>query len=160
MRYILALILCVSCQCKSTWKKQTIVSHKKEDDLRILSHMPKNRFRSLELELVKSGDTLTLYLNSHAFPFPSDNGNTILTFKTPTRTYHYTLPLYAGAARIKLPPHLSSRILTHLHNETPFTLQIAGHSTTTISAKGASKALYWLYASPTIPSNKPLKLDI
>ncbi len=134
-RLVLLLFFAVLCACnkQSHWSSDQIYSNDKESQSAKLTYISKDRIHGIDMEMIRIGERLNIYLNIHSIPSPPYNGDpkkALIKIKTTEKTFSFEAYRFEGGQKFLLPEEASRMLISALQNREAPTLILPGYRTT------------------------------
>ncbi len=137
------VILMSGCTPKENpWKSSSISTKYAAYNSKRLTIEPKNKFRGIELEIIKNHKGLKGYLNIRSLTLPfsnCDSSKCAITVSTGAETRHYALDILKGRQRMLLSADALEFIIDSLSHQTNVDIA-TGRFHSTIPSEGFEKA--------------------
>jgi hypothetical protein len=153
-------VIFFACSKSSHWSSDRISSEEKESCSSRLSYTSKDRIHGVDVEFLKIGDRLNVYLHIHSIPVPPQEGNpntAPVKIKTGEGIFSFSAYRFEGGQRFLLSEQASHLLISALQNQKEATLILPGYRST-IQPEDFSRKFHQLqHALPfTNPFHSPL----
>lgn len=115
------LLMAACSSQEGQWKHSSIKTKNPAYHSNRLVIKSSNKFRGIELEIIKSQSAFKGYLNIHSLtftPLPNDPYKCIVSLTTNSETRHYSTDILKGQQRLLLPEEALSFIISSLRSNT------------------------------------------
>lgn len=126
---VLTLIL-FGCSQQSHWTSAHIHSEDKESCSNKLSYFSKDHLHGIDIEFLKIGERLNIYLNTHSTPVPAHNDSpkkAIVKIKTLDGVYSFETYRFEGGQKFLLPEEASQMLISALQSQDTPTVILPGY---------------------------------
>ena len=149
-----------ACSSRSHWSSDQVYSDKKEFCSTKLSYLSPDPINGIDLEFLKIGERLNIYLNVHSVPVPppKDNDKTVvLKLDIAGEILRCEVYRLEGGQRFLLPEDIASTLIRSLQNDKEITLILPGYRST-VQAEGFTEKFTQL--NDPFPLQNPFHLPI
>lgn len=134
-KWCLAVAWAILCACnkQSHWGSDQIYSDDVESRSTKLTYFSKDKIHGIDMELIRIGQRLNIYLNTHSIPAPPYNGDpkkTLVKIKTTEGVHSFEAYRFEGGQKFLLPEEASQILISALQNREAPTLILPGYRTT------------------------------
>jgi hypothetical protein len=126
-------VLFFACSKHSHWTSDQVYSDKKEFCSTKLSYPSPDPIHGIDLEFLKIGERLNVYLNVHSVPVPAHQGNqksTPLKLEIDGKILRCVAYRFEGGQRFLLPEEVAKILIESLQNHKDITLILPGYRST------------------------------
>ncbi len=153
-------VIFFACSKSSHWASDRISSEDKESCSTRLSYASKDPIHGVDVEFLKIGERLNVYLHIHSIPVPAEDGNpnnALVKIKTAAGIFSFSAYRFEGGQRFLLSEEASHLLIAALQNQKDATLILPGYRST-IQAEDFSKKFHQLHhpLPLTNPFHSPL----
>lgn len=125
--------LLYACSTHSHWVSDQVYSNKKEFCSTKLSYFSSDRIHGIDLEFLKIGERLNLFLNVHSTPVPASQGNqknNLLKLNIDGKMLCCEVYRLEGGQRFLLPEETAKLLIESLQNRKEITFILPGYRST------------------------------
>ena len=130
---LLLLTFLFACSSRSHWISDQVHSDKKEYRSAKLSYLPNDPVHGIDLEFLKIGERLNVYLNIHSIPVSPYQGkakSALLKLEIDGETLRYETYRLEGGQRFLLSEDVARILIESLQNHKDVTLILPGYRST------------------------------
>lgn len=131
--FLLLFALLSSCSTNTPWAVTHITGNGPEFHSAKLTYHSRDKVKGIDLEFLKTQDSLKLYLNVHSRPIPRsaefpNMAQVVLQIENKNITFNAIR--HQGGHRVLVPVSIQELIVSSLNDAIPVTIHLAGYETT------------------------------
>jgi hypothetical protein len=152
--WFLLLLSFFSCAAKSQWEVSHIKGGSAEFNSSRLAYHSEDRVNGIDLEFLKTKDSLNLYLHVHSRPIPCFQDSpkkAKVTVQAEDKSYTFSALRHEGGQRLLLPSSIQEIIIETLKNGMPVVIHLEGYDVS-IEPACFSDFFYKLHYPPRFSS--------
>ncbi|HSW86901.1 MAG TPA: hypothetical protein VLG49_05310 [Rhabdochlamydiaceae bacterium] len=160
MLFLLMLVFFTSCSQKTPWAVTHIKGNGPEFNSAKLTYHSNDKANGIDLEFLKTEDSLNLYLNVHSRPIPCSRNHPNMaqvTLQIEDKQYSFSAIRHQGGHRLLVPASIQEIIINSLKDAIPIAIHLEGYDATFDPAY-FSEYFYKMHYPPRFSSHLNLSL--